>query len=156
MKKNLASFFLVTLLFALVGCAGGTTATATETATFEKEESGTTIRLVYTYQGDKILSQTSEVTYPYSMFGVTTKEEAETLVGSTLDTSAYEGVTGLTHSIEYTDTDVVEKSTFDFENINVDEVNALPGMTLEYDPTTGASMKTTEEALISAGYTKVE
>lgn len=153
MKKNLASFFLVTLLFALVGCAGGTT--ATETATFEKEQSGTTIRLVYTYQGDKVLSQTSEITLPYSALGVTTKEEAQTIMES-VGASAYEGITGLTHSIEYTDTDLVEKTTVDYETVNVSDIAGLPDMDYSGNISNSISMEQSRELLVSQGYTEVK
>lgn len=150
MKKNLASFFLVTLLFALVGCGG-----TTETATFEKEESGSTVRFVYTYKGDKVLSQTSEVTLPYSALGVTTKEEAQTIMES-VDASAYEGITGLTYSIEYTDTDLVEKTTVDYETVNVSDIAGLPGMNYSGNISNSISMEQSRELLVSQGYTEVK
>lgn len=152
MKKFKA--FLSVVLVALVFTACGTTETST--ATYVLEQNGVESKLVFTYQGDKVLVQTTENTIPYSLINVTTKEEAEAIFDE-MGASEYQGVDGITYSIDYFDDYAVEKLAIDYATLDYEKAATIPGIMIESGAEkNGVSMKKTEQYILSSGFEKVE
>lgn len=149
MKKNLTGLVFLILAMVLVGCSA-----STETATFVMDQGGMTSKLVYTYQGDKVLTESAETIMPYSMLGVTTKEEAQTIFEQASPSSVYEGIEGMTYSVEYGADSLTQKITVDYSKVDTTALAALPGMADNQGIENGASYSKTEEMLLAAGYTK--
>lgn len=75
MKKALIGFLAVIGVLFLASCSSGA---KEETKTFTMDQNGVSMELVFTYEGDKVKTQTANNVMPYSAIGVTTKEEAQT------------------------------------------------------------------------------
>lgn len=122
--------------------------------TYEGNFDGMEMSLTYYAKGDKVYKQTAENVIPYSAIGVTTKEEAQAILDPV--SQEYQGIAGLTESLEYGDDAVVETLSIDFETVDIDAVKDLEGMFFDEDSKNGISLKKSGEALEASGFTKVE
>ena len=114
------------------------------------DQNGVSMELVFTYEGDKVKTQTANNVMPYSAIGVTTKEEAQTV----LDPIAkkYQQVKGLDYSLDYTDSEATESLTINYDEFDYDSAKQLPGVSFEGNTENGISMERTEEMLLDQGY----
>jgi len=71
LNKLLSVAFASALVVSLAGCGD-----KEETKTFNANINGADIKITYTYEGDKVLKQTSENKINYSTIGAKNKEEA--------------------------------------------------------------------------------
>lgn len=150
--KKLTGFITI-LLFVLVLAACGNESESTRT--FELEQNGTVTTLVYTTEGDKVTKQTTKNVIQYDLAGITSKENAEEIFTPLVE--QFQNIEGITHSMEYEDTKATETLAIDYETVNFDEIENLPGMAFsDGDKDQGISMKKSEEVLESQGFTEVK
>lgn len=147
MKKALIGFLAVIGVLFLASCSSGA---KEETKTFTMDQNGVSMELVFTYEGDKVKTQTANNVMPYSAIGVTTKEEAQTV----LDPIAkkYQQVKGLDYSLDYTDSEATESLTINYDELDYDSAKQLPGVSFEGNTENGISMERKEEMLLDQGY----
>lgn len=127
----------------------------TETGTYRLEQNGVVSTLVFTYKGDRVLTQTTENTVPYSSINATNEEEAKAVLEAA-GSSEYEGVDGITYSLTFSDDEAIEKITLDYATLDYEKASAIPGMYLDENAKkAGVSYKATTQALMQAGYKKV-
>ncbi|MDV7751551.1 YehR family lipoprotein [Enterococcus casseliflavus] len=121
-----------------------------ETKTFTMDQNGVSMELVFTYEGDKVKTQTANNVMPYSAIGVTTKEEAQTVLDPIAE--QYQQVKGLDYSLDYTDSEATESLTINYDELDYDSAKQLPGVSFEGNTENGISMERTEEMLLDQGY----
>lgn len=124
--------------------------TKEETKTFTMDQNGVSMELVFTYEGDKVKTQTANNVMPYSAIGVTTKEEAQTVLDPIAE--QYQQVKGLDYSLDYTDSEATESLTINYDELDYDSAKQLPGVSFEGNTENGISMERTEEMLLDQGY----
>ena len=74
--------------------------------------------LTYTYQGDKVLTQTAKNIVSYDKLGIT-KEEAKTALEPV--SKQYEDIKGLDYKLTYEDKQAIEKLTINYEKLDYDK-----------------------------------
>jgi uncharacterized lipoprotein YehR (DUF1307 family) len=114
------------------------------------DQNGVSMELVFTYEGDKVKTQTANNVMPYSAIGVTTKEEAQTVLDPIAE--QYQQVKGLDYSLDYTDSEATESLTINYDELDYDSAKQLPGVSFEGNTENGISMERTEEMLLDQGY----
>ncbi|ERK60417.1 hypothetical protein HMPREF1983_00164 [Gemella bergeri ATCC 700627] len=145
MKKLLTILSAVLLIF-LTGCSG-----KEQSKTFTKSERGVTMELTYYYKGDKVTKQTANNTMEYSKLGVT-KETLKATLEPVM--KKYQGVEGLEESVDFQDDKAVEKLTIDYTKAKISELKGIPGIELDAKDGDSVSLKKSEEALSSQGFTE--
>nr|WP_300006379.1 DUF1307 domain-containing protein [Tissierella sp.] len=150
--KNIKVFIsIVAILLVITGCSGG----SADTRTFELEKDGVKTTMVYTYEGDKVIKQSTENIIQYDLIGITTKEEAKAIFDPLVQ--EFQNLDGLTHSLDYSDERAVENLLVDYEKADFAKLRNLPGMSFDGDAETkGISMKKSAELLKSQGFKEVE
>src|SRR5699024_1010752 len=150
MKK--LSIFLVTIVIGaiLVACGGGET--EQKTFTMDKENTKTEIEYTYNDKNDQVASQQmkSELTYEYLEFA--DEEEAKAELEPSLD--EFNDIKGVTYELDFKDESVVETTTIDFNTLDFDDADKIPGFAFDGDPTDGISMEETTKSLKANGFSE--
>ncbi|EKR9304138.1 YehR family protein, partial [Enterococcus faecalis] len=107
--------------------------------------------LTYTYQGDKVLTQTAKNIVSYDKLGIT-KEEAKTALEPV--SKQYEDIKGLDYKLTYEDKQAIEKLTINYEKLDYDKAKKVDGIQIDGDSSKGISMKKSQELVESQGYTE--
>lgn len=89
---------------------------ALKTATFEIEQGGVTIQMVYSYMGDLVLKQTTTSTGNYAAMGIDSKEQAQEALKSVVE--QYSNVKGVTHTIDYQEDQLIEHTEVDYSKVD--------------------------------------
>lgn len=147
MKKALIGFLAVIGVLFFASCSSGA---KEEIKTFTMDQNGVSMELVFTYEGDKVKTQTANNVMPYSAIGVTTKEEAQTVLDPIAE--QYQQVKGLDYSLDYTDSEATESLKINYDELDYDSAKQLPGVSFEGNTENGISMERTEEMLLDQGY----
>jgi uncharacterized lipoprotein YehR (DUF1307 family) len=151
MKKLTALITILVSAIFLAACSNG----SESTRTFELEHDGIMTTMVYTSTGDKVTSQTTENVIPYDLTGLASKEEAQELFAPMIE--QFQNIDGLTHKMEYDDSKAIETLAIDYEAVNFEEIENLPGMAFsEGSKDKGVSMEKSVEVLESQGFTEVK
>lgn len=167
------------LLFALTACSIGGTPAGSETGSnsgsssdsakgsddsstgetrvsYTKAEGGVQTTLTYYAKGDEVTKQTTESIINYAEAGLGDRAQAEATFAPIVET--FQGVKGLEHSIEYSDTAAHETLTVDYAKADLAEVAALTGSTFEGDASSGSKVSLAQSIafLKSNGFTEVQ
>ncbi|WP_157801834.1 YehR family lipoprotein [Gracilibacillus salitolerans] len=147
MKKWLMFCLTLLIVITLTACSPDDKG---ETVTLLLEKGGSTSKIVYSAEGDKVIEQTSENVLTYDTLGVSNQEEAEAVLGKfVID---YEGIEGVSHNIEYHDDQVIESTKVNFEKADPDQIAELTGAITEGNTGNGVSLEKSIEVLESQGY----
>lgn len=151
MKKFKGAIGLLALMLFLAACGGE----EESTRTFEMENNGIVTTMVYTTEGDKVTKQSTENLIQYDLAGIESKEQAQELFDPLI--GEFQGIEGITHQMEYEEDKAVETMEIDYETVDFDEIENLPGMSFSDDPKdNGVSMEKSLEILESQGFKEVE
>lgn len=150
-----AAVVLVIALLALVltACSGGGQETET---TFTKSEGGVDMTLVYYATGDIVTKQTTHNVISYEAVGIEDAEEAKVIFDPIM--AEFQGITGVTHSIEYGPTSATEYMEIDYNVADIAEVASLTGSSFEGNVESGAklSLEQSRQVLLAGGFTEVK
>lgn len=144
-KKGIGILLALAMVFMLGACGS-----KEETRSFELDQNGVLITMKYYYEGDTVTKQTTKNVLPYESIGITTKEEAKEILDPL--SAELQGVEGLTQKIEYGDTEATETLEVDYEKLDFDEANGLPGMMVEGDSDGKISMEKSADMLLDQGF----
>lgn len=151
MKKLTAFATVLVLAIFLTACSNG----SESTRTFELDNNGVMTTMVYTSTGDKVTVQTTENVIQYDQAGFASKEEAQEYFSPMME--QFQNIDGLTHKMAYDDSKAVETLTIDYEAVNFEDIENLPGMAFSEGSTDqGVSMEKSVEVLESQGFTEVK
>lgn len=148
--KKLTSMVSVLILALLLTACGG----SEETKSFELNNGAVIVKITYTYKGDKVTKQSTMNTIPYADVGLTSKEEAQELFDPLIE--PFQGINGLTHKMEYKDSEAIETLSVEYKEADIDEIKKLPGMMIDGDTSKGISMKESATLLESQGFKEVK
>lgn len=151
MKKFKGAMALLTAAMLLAACGGE----EESTRTFELENDGVVTTMIYTTEGDKVTKQSTENLIQYDVAGLESKEQAQEVFDPLIE--QFQGIEGITHNMEYDEEKAVETLEIDYEAVDFDEIENLPGMSFSDDPKdNGVSMEKSLEILESQGFKEVE
>lgn len=151
MKKLKGAMALLAAAMLLAACGGE----EESTRTFELENDGVVTTMVYTTEGDKVTKQSTENLIQYDVAGLESKEQAQEIFDPLIE--QFQGIEGITHNMEYDEEKAVETLEIDYEAVDFDEIENLPGMSFSDDPKdNGVSMEKSLEILESQGFKEVE
>ena len=141
---------LLMLMIVVSGCGG-----SGESKTYIQNTKGVSVELTYYYDGDKVTKQVATNTIDYTELGQT-KEDIKMLLDAS--SKAYQGIKGVEESVKYDDNKAVETLTIDYEKVDFEVLQNLPGVTLDQETLTSkqVSLEKTEVLLKQAGYTLKE
>lgn len=148
--NKVTGFILVLVLTLLLTACGE----SEETRKFQLEDTGVTVTIIYTYKGDKATKQSAENLISYEALGLTSKEEAKEIFDPLIE--QFQGIDGVTHKMEYTDTSATEYLTVDFTETDFEEIQDLPGMDIDADAANGVSMEKSAEELKEQGFKEID
>ncbi|MCU9533618.1 YehR family protein [Streptococcus sp. CSL10205-OR2] len=149
-KKIILSVLSFFALVVLVACGSGgnqentksdSEEVSTKTTTIEKKDSeksqeigyfqslvpgiDTQITFYYEASTDMVLKQETHTQASYKALGVTTIDEAKEALAPIF--SQYEGIDGITHTVDYGDEYIIENLVLDYENLDINDASKLPG-----------------------------
>ncbi len=149
-KKGIGLLVILSIVFLLAACGSK----EVEKRVFELEEMGIVTTMTYTYQGDEVLKQKAENIFPYASLGVSSQEEAEEILDPQVE--ELQGIDGVTEEIEYKEDEALEVLEIDYENLDPEKIEKIPGLNISGNIKNGISMEKSAEALLSQGYEEVE
>ena len=100
------------------------------------------------------LKQTADNIITYAALGLNSKEEAEAAFG--VVASSFQGIDGVTHSMDYQDDQVTETLIVDYGVADFEEVAQLEGSTFDDTDADYISLEKTIELLEDQGFEQVE
>lgn len=127
----------------------------TETATYELEQPGVTIKMTLEGKDDKIIKQTTDSVIEYSAIGAQDATQAKTILDEITNNTDYGAIQGITYSMEYGPTSAQESIVVDLTKADLKQLAELPGSAFQGDPAEGISFSATGTLLESSGFTKV-
>lgn len=149
-KKGIGLLVILSIVCVLAACGSK----EVEERVFELEEMGIVTTMTYTYQGDKVLKQKAENIIPYASLGVTSQEEAEEILDPQVE--ELQGIDGVSEEVEYKEGEALETLEIDYENLDHDKIEKIPGLNISGNIKNGISMEKSAEALLNQGYEEVE
>lgn len=130
-------------------------AAALKTATFEIEQNGINIQMVYSYIEDIVLKQSTKSTGNYAAMGIESKEQAQEALAEIEE--QFSNVEGVTHSIDYQDDQLIENTEVDYSKADLQEITKLTGSMVDGSENAKiVSMSQSEKLLLDNGYTKLD
>lgn len=124
-----------------------------DSASYTLELNGMVSKVVLYYKNDRVYAQTLLTEGPYSAFGVSSKEEAEALMGPIAE--KYQGIDGLTHEIVFEEDGLTEVLSIDYENVDLSNLSDVTGAIYDDNAkANGIGFKVTEQAFLDIGYVK--
>lgn len=166
MKKSMSVLVLFVCLLSLVACSNksveevvnGDTSngSSVETTNYTMEFSGISTTVALKHNGEKMLTETIETVQPYEALGVTNKEEAKAMVAQQEEMQSYDGIKGLTHSVEYKDDELIQKVEINFEKADLSELTNMVGFNLPSDVTDSVNFSDMEQVLLNSKFEKEE
>lgn len=151
MKKKGIGLLVILLIVCVLAACGSK---EVEERVFELEEMGIVTKMTYTYQGDEVLKQKAENIIPYASLGVTSQEEAEEILDPQVE--ELQGIDGVSEEVEYKEDEALETLEIDYENLDHDKIEKIPGLNISGNIKNGISMEKSAEALLNQGYEEVE
>lgn len=149
-KKIFALFATLFLGLSLAACSS---ADASQTKTFVKEGNGVVSTLTYYYSGDEVSKQSFENVLDLDKLK-SAKIDAEKIKSQIKELSKqYQGVKGIEYNLDVTGNKVTEKATVDYKNLDFAKAKQIKGIVLSGEGKK-ISMKSSEAAILKAGYTE--
>ncbi|QIK63692.1 YehR family protein [Leucobacter viscericola] len=141
---------LAALVLLLTACSGGSSETK---VTYTKSEGGINSTMTITAEGDDVTEQSIKSVINYKEAGIKDKAEAKSTFAPVMDD--YAGVKGLTHKVDYTDTDATETLTVDYKNADLKKIAELTGAEFdEANKDSKVSFKETVATVEASGFKK--
>ena len=153
MKKRWMALMALAMVLVLGACGGGAKKEVSKTVR-NTMIPGITLEITYFAEGDRVTRQTANNKIVYAEAGTD-----KATIQKSIDPVAaqYKGLAGITHSVEYTDTEAIEKLEIDFSKVEYEKVKSVQGIMLTADPkTTPISLEKSVEMLTKEGWTEVE
>lgn len=156
-KKLLAGLLALVATFFLVACSGGLGKVGTKTADFQMLTEGQSdIRNHIEYQGDKVVVLKTTTTLFYNVFGVDTKEAAETFMKAQ-GVEKWDGIKGITHKVTYEKDRLIEETSVDMNKVDMEKLNkVMPLQTQDGKKAKYISYKLTKENFDKLGYKEIK
>lgn len=126
--------------------------TASTVRTFEADQNGVKLRYIYKHEANKVTELTVENSLSYSVLNVTTKEEAKQIIAPLA--KAFQNIDGIHQSIEYRDTEAIERLKIDLTVANYDDIKHLLGITSNTAKDIG--MRESATLLKEKGFTEIK
>lgn len=153
-KKKFAALAVLPFAAALTLSACGEEE-ATETA-FTNSVNGVEMTLTYVHKGDEVIKQTTSNVIDYEASGLANKEQAQELLDPMV--AQADDVEGYDQSIEYGEDSATEEVTVDYEVVDLNELNGLPGFegSANMGDADFISLEESRKMLEQQGFTEVE
>lgn len=145
MRNKLIAICILTFVIFLSACSQ-----KSESKTFILEDNGNLTELQYTYENDKVSSQKTYNELNYDFVGFSNKEEAKENLGPTA--KKYEDLDGVKYKLKFGNDKLVENIEVDYETLDFDKAEDIPGFEFNGDTSKGVSMKETEKLLKDNGF----
>ena len=150
--KKISQLLIVTVLIVCLGACGKN---SSEEKTVYENNSNVGIKSIITYYhyGDKVIKQTTENVMNYKETGLQDKETAEKAMEAA-GSNQYKNVKGIEYSIKYKEKEAIEELSVDYDKLDYEAVNKIPGFHVSGDAENGVSLKASEKLLEASGCTK--
>lgn len=148
--KRKAVYMLIALVTLFLAACGD----KVSERTFEAEENGVKVTTTYEHKGDEVLKQKTKSIISYETIGVTSEEEAKQIME--MFSAGYEGIDGVDYKLKYSDSDVTEHITIDYESMDLEKAKEIPELNISGDVSEGISMEKTAELMEEQGLKEVE
>lgn len=145
-KIGLGLFFAV----ALAACGD-----KTETAVYELEQPGVTIKMTIVGENDKVTKQITNSTIEYSAIGAENADQAKAILDEITNNTDYGAIPGITYNMTYGPESAQESIEVDLTKADLKKLAELPGSAFEGNPEQGISFSATGTLLESSGFTKL-
>lgn len=149
MKKWMVICLTLLVALTLAACGG-----EESTTVMQIEENGVLSKITLEAEGDEVVKQTADNIITYAALGLNSKEEAEAAFGEVA--SSFQGIDGVTHSMDYQDDQVTETLIVDYGVADFEEVAQLEGSTFDDTDADYISLEKTIELLEDQGFEQVE
>lgn len=151
MKKKWTALLVLAMVFVLGACGGKKEVTKTLRNT---KTPGVTLEITYYAKGDRVVKQTANNTIIYKESGMD-KAALEQKLAPVIE--KYKNLSGITHSMEYGETEAHEKIEIIFDQVEFEKVKDVEGIGISADPKkTPISLSKSVEMLKKLGWKEVD
>lgn len=154
MKKLFAILTILLMAFTISSCGSNSQHGDNHSVTLKNTEDHKNITIKFEHKGDDITKLSQKEIIPFESLGVDNANDAQALLDSKVD--QIPSIEGYENKIKVTENNVVETIKIDFDKIDSDKINEIPGLNFIGDPSKNISLEKSIKELKKSGFKEVD
>lgn len=154
MKKLFAILTILLMAFTISSCGSDSQYVDNHSVTLKNTEDHKNITIKFKHKGDDITKLYQKEIIPFESLGVDNANDAQALLDSKVD--QIPSIEGYENKIKVTENNVVETIKINFDNIDADKINEIPGLNFIGDPSKNISLEKSIKELKKSGFKEVD
>lgn len=154
MKKLFAILTILLMAFTISSCGSNSQYGDKHSVTLKNTEDHKNITIKFEHKGDDITKLSQKEIISFKSLGVDNANDAQALLDSKVD--QIPSIEGYENKIKVTENNVVETIKINFDNIDADKINEIPGLNFIGDPNKNISLEKSIKELKKSGFKEVD
>lgn len=154
MKKLFAILTILLMAFTVSSCGSNSQYGDNHSVMLKNTEDHKNITIKFEHKGDDITKLSQEEIISFESLGVDNANDAQVLLDSKVD--MIPSIEGYENKIKVTENNVIETVKIDFDKIDDDKINEIPGLNFIGDPSKNISLEKSIKELKKSGFKEVD
>lgn len=154
MKKLFAILTILLIAFTVSSCGSNSQYADNQSVMLKNTEDHKNITIEFKHKGDDITKLSQKEIISFESLGVDNANDAQVLLDSKVD--MIPSIEGYENKIKVTENHVVETIKIDFDKIDDDKINEIPGLNFIGDPSKNISLEKSIKELKKSGFKEVD
>lgn len=154
MKKLFAILTILLMAFTVSSCGSNSQYADNQSVMLKNTEDHKNITIEFKHKGDDITKLSQKEIISFESLGVDNANDAQVLLDSKVD--MIPSIEGYENKIKVTGNHVVETIKIDFDKIDDDKINEIPGLNFIGDPSKNISLEKSIKELKKSGFKEVD
>lgn len=154
MKKLFAILTILLIAFTVSSCGSNSQYADNQSVMLKNIEDHKNITIEFKHKGDDITKLSQKEIISFESLGVDNANDAQVLLDSKVD--MIPSIEGYENKIKVTENHVVETIKIDFDKIDDDKINEIPGLNFIGDPSKNISLEKSIKELKKSGFKEVD
>lgn len=154
MKKLFAILTILLMAFTVSSCGSNSQYGDNHSVMLKNTEDHKNITIKFEHKGDDITKLSQKEIISFESLGVDNANDAQVLLDSKVD--MIPSIEGYENKIKVTENNVVETIKIDFDKIDSNKINEIPGLNFIGDPSENISLEKSIKELKKSGFKEVD
>lgn len=154
MKKLFAILTILLIAFTVSSCGSNSQYADNQSVMLKNTEDHKNITIEFKHKGDDITKLSQKEIISFESLGVDNANDAQVLLDSKVD--MIPSIEGYENKIKVTENHVVETIKIDFDKIDDDKINEIPGLNFIGDPSKNISLEKSIKELKKSGFKEID
>lgn len=154
MKKLFAILTILLIAFTVSSCGSNSQYADNQSVMLKNTEDHKNITIEFKHKGDDITKLSQKEIISFESLGVDNANDAQVLLDSKVD--MIPSIEGYENKIKVTENHVVETIKIDFDKIDDDKINEIPGLNFIGDPSKNISLEKSIKELKKSGFKELD